>query len=628
MTRSTRRRAAAALVVLGLGCAAAGTASAQEQPATGAGPTRTWLALATGPVAETSAAVRASGASVVRELPGIGQVVLRADAAQVAALETTGTVRSITLDSTVHLSGAAYTPATDPGSPFNVSTAVGARAMWKAGFTGDGVDVAVIDSGVTPLPGGPRLVVGPDLSFDAQDPKNGRIDEYGHGTHLASIIAGEDTTSDARTSSATETGIAPDARVASIKVGDVNGGVDVSQVVAAIDWAVVNRSNHLNLRVINLSFGTDTTQPWQLDPLAFAAESASRKGVVVVAAAGNTGGVGLDDPAYDPSVLAVGATDPRGTTGPADDVVASYSSRGNGVRNPDLVAPGTGIVGLRVPGSVIDGETGAGGSRWLRGTGTSQAAAVVSGAAALLLQQRPSLTPDQLKAVLRASAAPIAGASAAEQGAGRLDLAKAMVTPVPASVPTAPAGTGLGSLDASRGSQVLVLDGVPLTGEKDVFGGAVTSAQLAAVASGQISPEALGAYATAFWTYTDGVQGAELSWGRLSLPAAFWSGTTAGTWSGRSWSGRSWSGRSWSGRSWSGRYWSDKLFQPAEGTAPAAASATTTAACSALPAWSAATAYNGGGSVTYGGRRWTARFWTQGNVPGDRSGVWGTGTSC
>ena len=161
---------------------------------------------------------------------------------------------------------------------------------------------------------------------------------------------------------------------------------DVSQVLAAIDWVVQHRQDHgLNIRVLNLAFGTDGAQDYRLDPLAFAVEVAWRKGIAVVVAAGNGGAAAgrLNNPAYDPFVIAVGAVDGNGTSTMADDVVPSWSSSGDGVRNPDLVAPGKSLVSLRVPGSHIDRTFGAtarvGKTRFFRGTGTSQAAAFVSG---------------------------------------------------------------------------------------------------------------------------------------------------------------------------------------------------------------------------------------------------------
>ncbi|GAB7190716.1 hypothetical protein NUM3379_14230 [Kineococcus sp. NUM-3379] len=568
------RRTLAALPLFALAAAGAGISPVAAQAAPG--PERTWIAVApagTGTGALAGAA-RSAGADTVTELSALGQVVVRATDAEAARLRTSGVVRSLTADATVHLSTATYDATTDAGSPWNLTTTTGAREMWKGGHTGNGIDVALIDSGVTPVPGGARVALGPDLSFDSQNSADSQTDRFGHGTHLAGIIAGDDGTRLSFTDPMAEKGIAPDARVVSVKVGDVNGGVDVSQVIAAINWCVENRSNGMNLRVLNLSFGTDSKQAWTLDPVAYAAEVAVRKGIVVVASTGNTGGTVMDNPAYSPWVIAVGATDPRGTVDPADDVVASYSTRGNGTRNPDLVAPGTGVVSLRSPGSVLsDAVPNPTGSRWMKGSGTSQAAAVVSGAVALLLHQRPGLTPAQVKAILKNSATPVPGATAAMQGAGRLDLARAMNTPTPTAANPTTAGTGTGTLEASRGSQVLVLDTKPLTGEIDVWGRPFSTSGLASAAAAETAWNG-GTFNGTTWggaNWTTALTGTEMTYATAARPtAAMWSGLTLNSWSGRSWSGRSWSGKSWSGRSWSGRHWSGERFSPVETTTAAA----------------------------------------------------------
>jgi hypothetical protein len=185
----------------------------------------------------------------------------------------------------------------------------------------------------------------------------------------------------------------------------------VSQVLAAIGWVVEHRHDHgLDIRVLNLSFGTDGVQSYILDPLALAVEQAWRKGIFVVVSAGNEGygSRKLDDPAYDPLIMAVGATSRSGTAGRADDRVADFSSVGDASRHPDVVVRGTSILSLRVPGSNIDrsypGARVGDSPRLFRGTGTSQAAAVVSGAAALVIEQRPGITPDQLKKLFQRSA--------------------------------------------------------------------------------------------------------------------------------------------------------------------------------------------------------------------------------
>ncbi|MBV9292053.1 MAG: S8 family serine peptidase, partial [Frankiales bacterium] len=279
----------------------------------------------------------------------------------------------------------------------SVEQVIGTQQAWANGATGKGVDVAVIDSGVTPVQGlgAPNKVVyGPDLSFDSQDPHTAFLDGFGHGTAVASIIAGNDGSSDGFQ------GVAPDARIVSVKVGASNGAVDVSQLIAGIDWVTQHANdNGMNIRVINLSLGTDSLQSYVLDPLAHAAEAAWRHGIVVVAAVGNAGAKTVADPASDPYLLAVGAEDPAGTVKTDDDFVAPYSNAGNSTRRPDVLAPGSYIVGLRDPGSTLDTQfPGARvGDRFFRGSGTSEAAAVVSGAVADLLSARPGLTNDQVK---------------------------------------------------------------------------------------------------------------------------------------------------------------------------------------------------------------------------------------
>jgi serine protease AprX len=223
-----------------------------------------------------------------------------------------------------------YDSASDPYSMQNITAADGAPAWWKSGDTGQGVDVALIDTGVSPVAGlsSPGKVVnGPDLSLESQNPSLQYLDTNGHGTFMAGLIAGNDGQPGGYR------GVAPDARIVSLKVGVADGGVDVSQVVAAIDWVIQHRNdNGMNIRVLNLSYGTNSTQPYAVDPLAYAVEQAWKAGIVVVAAAGNSGyqrgsgSQGLADPADNPQILAVGAADTMGTAAPWDDNVASFSA--------------------------------------------------------------------------------------------------------------------------------------------------------------------------------------------------------------------------------------------------------------------------------------------------------------
>jgi serine protease AprX len=257
--------------------------------------------------------------------------------------------------------GLGYDPVAAKGSLLHIAETVGARASYAAGYTGKGVGVALIDTGVAEVPGltSGNVWHGPDLSFDSQDPELVHKDAYGHGTHLGSIIAGRDVAGSPSSylDPARFNGIAPDATLISLKVGAYDGAVDVTQVIAAIDWAVEHRNDPgLNIRVINLSYGTDSMQDTAVDPLAFAVENAWKKGIVVVAAGGNDGSStpNLANPARDPYVLAVGVDDTKGTVDTRDDDVPAWGTRGTNQRHVDVVAPGVSVLGLRVPNGYAD----------------------------------------------------------------------------------------------------------------------------------------------------------------------------------------------------------------------------------------------------------------------------------
>jgi serine protease AprX len=438
-------------------------------------------------------------------------------------------------------------------------------------LTGAGVGVALIDSGVVPVQGldAPGKVVnGPDLSFESQQPSLLHLDTFGHGTHLAGIIAGRDSVAPAGASKGKVdgfVGVAPDASIVNVKVAASDGAVDVSQVIAALDWVVQHRDDDgMNIRVVNLAYGTDSTQSYLADPLAHAVEAAWRHGIVVVVAAGNGGNLteALVNPATDPFVISVGAADHKGTKGRNDDTVADFSARGSASRSPDLVAPGRSLVSLRNPGSLADEENssavvtdGAGAPRFFRGSGTSQAAAFVAGSAALLLQQRPELTPDQVKELLTSTASPVRATDVRLQGHGLIDVAAAARAKTPSqasAVQPFAASTGTGSLELARGTHHVAdpETGEELVGEQDIFGSPWDGRSWSQLAAAGRS-----------WSGGDwnGRSWSGRSWSGQSWSGRSWSGVS---WSGRSWSGRSWSdeswaGRSWSGRSWSGRSWSD-----------------------------------------------------------------------
>jgi serine protease AprX len=472
---------------------------------------------------------------------------------------------------------ATYDPSTDLYSMYNLTSQMGAPAWWKAGYTGKGIDVAVIDTGVSPvqgLNGTGKVVYGPDLSLESQAPKLRNLDTNGHGTFMAGLIAAHDSTLTAPYGSAPASayrGIAPDARIVSLKVATADGGVDVTQVIAAVDWVVQHAHDPgFNIRVINLSYGTNSTQAYDADPLAYAVEQAWKHGIVVVAAAGNTGyqkghaAEGVADPAYDPYVIAAGGYDTKGTAALSDDVLGLYSAGSSGCggcKNPDFVAPGSHLQGLRDTGSYVDQNHPEGviSTRYFRGSGTSEAAAVTSGVVALILQKYPNLTPDAVKRFIAVNSRLIPSASGKPQGAGEIYLTKlAGATPPVNYVQSFTNATGIGSLELSRGTDHISLDGIELIGSRDIFGHAFDAPGMAADEAAASSWSG-GMWNGSVWTGSSwsGSLWTSSTWTGSSWSGSSWSGST---WSGNSWSGSSWSGSSWSGSSWSGSSWSGGVW--------------------------------------------------------------------
>jgi serine protease AprX len=467
---------------------------------------------------------------------------------------------------------AGYDPAHDVDSMASTTDYTGAQAWWAAGYTGKGVDVAMIDSGVSPVDGlnSPgKVIYGPDLSLESQAPNLTNLDTFGHGTFMAGLIAGRD---DALTApyelapASAYRGMAPDARIVSIKVATADGGTDVSQVIAAIDWVVQHRNDHgLNIRVLNISYGTNARQPYGVDPLAFAVEQAWAAGIVVVAAAGNGGfqtrgsSPALANPAFDKRIIAVGSSDSMGTATIIDDTVPDFSAtaKTGSARHPDFVAPGAHIQGLRVPNSYIDAHVADSallGDRYMRGSGTSESAAIASGAAALILDKYPNATPDQVKRLIITAAYDLSDSKARKMGSGILQLGPILAAPLPDYVQTFRPAKGGGSLEKARGSDHLTRDGVVLTGERDIFGMPFDADAMAGLEADRKAWSG-GMWNGSTWT---GSSWSGNSWSGSSWSGNSWSGNSwsGSSWSGNSWSGNSWSGNSWSGSSWSGNSWS------------------------------------------------------------------------
>jgi len=419
-----------------------------------------------------SAALARLGVDVTRRLPLIGSVS--------ATVPTRALGRVAALPFVARLSADGAVQKCDE---FTEASSGADTAFQQYGLTGKGVTVAVVDSGVlsyadlgTGVGDGSRVL--PGVSFVPNDP--GTADTCGHGTHVAGIIAGNGAYSSGRSIyTHSYYGVARQAGLVGVRVLDKTGQGSVTTVISGIQWAVTNKAKY-NIGVINLSLGHPVWESYKTDPLCAAVEAAWKAGIVVVCAAGNSGrassyngryasneGWGtnygsINSPGNDPSVITVGAM--KSADGlRAHDKVASYSGRGPSrldlVLKPDIMAPGNQVISLgtqysylysnfpanQVPMSSYCPHASSTSATYFKLSGTSMAAPVVAGAAALMLQANPKLSPDTVKARLMVSAdkwaAPDANgnptglADPCTYGAGYLNIPAALASSVSANSP-------------------------------------------------------------------------------------------------------------------------------------------------------------------------------------------------
>ena len=410
-------------------------------------------------------AVSRLGGQVTVDLPIVNGFAATVPAESIGALARTPGVRVISLDRKMTVQATASTGTSTVKSVYRKT--VRADDLNTAGYTGRGVTVALIDTGVTGVSdlAGRILPVTDDVTgvVTACQNMSGEStcdDSYGHGTFVAGIIAGN-----GAASAGAYKGVAPEANILSVKIAGRSGAADVSNVLAAIQW-VVNFKDRYGVKVLNLSLGTDSTQSYRVDPMNFAVEKAWQAGITVVVSASNRGPDPrtISKPGDDPFVITVGAVDDRGTSATSDDSLPNFSSRGptaaDGLPKPDVTAPGAHVVSLRAPGSAVDQNfpnyvDGA----YRKGSGTSFSAGVVSGAAALIAQANPVATPDRIKYALTSTARRVASTDAMAVGAGEIDASAAALSAPPglANQGVEP-GNGSGSIDLSRGSVYVTAD--------------------------------------------------------------------------------------------------------------------------------------------------------------------------
>lgn len=412
-------------------------------------------------------------------------------------------------------------PSADPldGASQTAAATIGAP---DTGYTGAGVGVAVVDTGVSPA-----VALGDQVAARLNVSGFGRnTDGHGHGTFLAGLVVGQDGPG------GTPLGVAPDAHVVSVKVADAHGGTNLERILAGLA-AIRSAPADLNIKVVVLAIGGPADDV--ADPIEEALEQMWADGYFVVVASGNDGD--LVEPGTSPYLMTVGASDDAGTADPADDTLVDWSGTGigrDGSPKPDVLAPGKSLVSARIAGSTADQS--APGSRiqgrWFRGSGSSQAAAVVGGAAAVLYEAHPALTPDEVKGRLVETARPLGNSHA-----GVVDLPAALAS-------DAVANTALPPLTVTEPGPSNEADGIRYRFVDNIWVGRSWAGR---------------SWAGRSWA---GRSWAGWSWADLSWDGRSWAGDVwvDQDWAGRSWANVSWDGRSWAGRSWAGIEWNGRSW--------------------------------------------------------------------
>ena len=499
--------------------------------------------------------VTQAGGTIGRQLPIINGFSATMPAGKALALQSNPEVRAVTMNSAVKTEGTVNPSAL--ATSYNQS--IRADKVWSQGYTGKGVGVAVIDTGIAGFL--------PDFQVSQSDTTSRVIatavtnpaattvnDTFGHGTHVAGLIAGNGTN---RPSTdplyGKYAGSAPDANLIAVKASDDAGNASVLDVIDGLQF-VVDKKNDYNIRVVNLSLRSNTAGSYLTDPLDAAVEAAWNAGIVVVVAAGNDGGA--PDavnyaPANDPYVITVGGVDDNGTKSVDDDQLAIWSSHGttqDGFDKPEVVAPGAHLVSTIAPGSAYTQmcpQCLVGNGQYFQVGGTSMAAGVVSGEAADVIQAFPNLTPDQVKkTIIKRSRA----VTTATTNTGV--LVDASGAPLPTTTTTNTTITN-GEVGADKAINN------PTDG---VANKTLTMNNLLDPATGQID------YTRASWTRaswtSSGVDPLRASWTRASWTRASW---TRASWTATpeacadferaSWTRASWTRASWTRASWTRASW-------------------------------------------------------------------------
>ncbi|MHB8451706.1 MAG: S8 family peptidase [Mycobacteriales bacterium] len=498
-----------------------------------AGPVQQWIVQGA-PGQDLGALVSVFHGAPGRALPLVGGMVASIDSADAAALAMVPGV-NVAPDAAVAANMSTDTSTRPPAAIFPEVT--GATQLESNGINGAGVTVAVLDTGIDPLPDfAGRLIGGVDFSGEG----NPFQDSYGHGTFVAGLIAGNGASSNGQ-----YMGEAPGANLVAIKVAGASGVTDEATVIDGINWAIQNRLLY-NIRVLNISLGAPPLTPTALNPMDQAVEAAWRSGIVVVASAGNAGpdnGTILA-PGDDPLAITAGAINDQGTVTQTDDTVPAFSSVGptysDGWIKPDLAASGRSVVSLMAPGSTIatDYPSAIVGTANFVGSGTSFSAAITSGAAALVLQANPNNSPDQVKGRLLLGTTPGPVGDPFVDGHGELNAYNAATDP---PVTLDQSGTFVGASTTGVTVSLSLAWGQSTWNPANYSGPATDSA----------------AWNSAAWN--------SAGWNSAAWNGSTWNGTAwnSAAWNSAAWNSAAWNGSTWNSAAWNGAAWNSAAWNSA-----------------------------------------------------------------
>ncbi len=532
------RKGRLAVTAAGLAGALAATSVVAAPPAS-ASATETVIVTSSGLLSPVSAVLGVLG-NVLQQFSIIDGV----EATIPTALEPLlAALPGITVTPDVSVSVQSVPESTGPHTPSDdFLQQTGASELAAQGDTGQGITVAVLDTGIDNLPDfAGRLIGGVDLTGDNSPFQ----DDYGHGTFVAGLIAGNGASSNGQYS-----GEAPGANLVSIKVAGASGQTDLATVIAGLQWAVDHESQY-GIRILNISLGFEPFESTVLNPVDQAVQAVWDAGIAVVASAGNAGPFNgtITSPGDDPLVITVGALDDMAQDNVADDEMTNFSSVGptspDGWVKPDLVTSGRSVVSLAAPGSTVYDENPSAriGTGNFVGSGTSFSAAITSGAAALVLADHPDYTPDQLKAVLLGNTSQGPVGNPFVDGHGALNAYAAATSP-----PMNLAQSALGLIATILNDTVPLspLDNTADTWNASLWSGASWNSQTQPTTSWEWNGWDWSSWEWNGWAWSS------WEWNNAAWSGAAWN---SWEWNNAAWDGTAWQGSAWDGAAWSGAAW-------------------------------------------------------------------------